>query len=1076
MNVAQWLRQLGLDRYEAVFRENDVSAEVLPSLTADDLKELGVASVGHRRRLLEAIAALSADPEPAGEQSLPSQTIGPSTNDGTYGSAAERRQVCVMFCDIAGFAALSSRLDPEDLSAVIRQYQSRVTETIVHFGGFVARYVGDGILIYFGWPEAHEANAERAVRGGLAVIDAIGRSLVRMGSIQVRIGIATGLVVVGEPIGDGEARQHTAIGETPNLAARLQGLANPNSVVIDAATRRQIGGLFDCRDLGLVALKGLPGPVPAWEVIEATEIESRFEAMHANTITPLIGREEELDLLLRRWRQAKDGEGQLVLLCGEPGIGKSRLIAALEERLLDEPHISMRYFCSPHHQDSAFYPIVTRWERDLKFARGDTPREKLQKLEATLTRRGTSLEDVARIADFLSLPTDADRYPPLDFNPQRRKEKNLDALIRLLTDRAHRRPVLMLFEDAHWADASTLGLLDWTIGQLTNLPVLFVVSFRPEFRPPWAGLAVASLITLKRLTQGQAAKLAAEIMVERTLSSRLLEQIVSQTDGVPLFIEELTKAVLEGAEQPDGQFARLKVPTTLQASLIARFDRLPAAKQVAQVGAAIGREFAHTLLAAVAKIPEAQLTHGIDTLVASGLAFQRGVPPDAVYTFKHALVRDAAYNTLLRGPRKELHASIGSAIEEQFPEIGDMQPEILAHHFVEAGLVDRAIEWSRRAGLRNVARSAHAEALVHFASALDLLAKGPPSEQRDLSELDLTLDFAVPLLAIHGYGALRVEQCALRATELSDKLLEAPGRFAARRLAWNSCLMRQPVAKTVAFARDLIWLADKDPDAAKQAVAHRALGYSLLVAGEFREAGDILDRGAAFADTISGGEFTVYGEHPSIVCRIYSAKARIVTGSPVAGARLVDEAVTYARRDGSAHSLAWALGVAAFIFQIHNEPATAARFASETIDVARRHHLAQWLSLGERCMGWAMCQLGDATAGLELQLQGVQNWNETGAMLHTTHCHVPLVEAYLQQGQTDEARVHLDIAHAHRAAYGEDYLAAEIERLEGLLRHHQRDGAAGGRRASGPVTGHSAPAGRPYVRTAHGDHVRACAG
>jgi class 3 adenylate cyclase len=1039
MDIAHWLRTLGLERYEAAFRKNDVGAVVLPSLTAEDLKELGVTSVGHRRQLLEAIAVLRTEAMSEGGPAGRALPIATSANDGKSASTAERRPVTVMFCDVVGFTALSSRLDPEDLSAVIRSYQSCIAETIPRFGGFIARYVGDGVLIYFGWPEAHEADAEQAVRAALAVVDAIGQTASQTESLQIRIGIATGLVVVGESIGTGEARQQTAIGETPNLAARLQSIAEPNGVVVDAATRRQIGGLFNCRHLGLIALKGLPELVPSWQVIEQAAIESRFQALHASTATPLIGRDEEFELLLRRWRQAKEGEGQLVLLSGEPGIGKSRLIAALEERLCLEPHENLRYFCSPHHQDSALYPIVTRWERDLRFARGDTPQERLRKLEAALTPPGTSLEDVALIAELLSLPID-NSYPTFNFNPQRRKEKIFEALIRGLTNRARRQPVLMLFEDAHWADASSLELLDKVIALLTDLPVLLIVSLRPEFHPPWLGFAVASVITLRRLTQRQGAQLAERILVERVLSPTLLDQIVTRADGIPLFIEELTKAVLEGAEKLDT--ASIEVPATLQASLIARLGRVPEAKRVAQIGSAIGRAFAHTLLTAVAEMPEAQLTNGIDTLVASGLAFRRGKPPDADYTFKHALVRDAAYSTLLRSQRQELHTRIGKVFEEHFAETVDTQPELLAHHFTQAGLTDRAIEYWRRAGLRSVVRSAHSEAGAHFGFALDLLGKRPPSEQRDALEHDLMLELAVPLIAVHGFGALRVEECALRAMALSGKLHGLPSRFAAHRLAWNSCLMRQPVPRTVALARELIALADHDKSPAKLAVAHRALGYSLLVAGEFPEAAEILARGAALADTISDHEFAVYGEHPSMVCRAYGGQAKIVTGFPTSGAQLVEEAVARARRAENAHSLAWALAVAAHIFQVHHEPQRTARFASEAMDTARDHHLPQWLALGERCMGWAMHQLGNFDAGLTLQLQGIARWTDTGAMLHLTHCEVHFVESLLREGQIGEARVHLDAARAHWERYSEAYLAAEIDRLEGVLLGHEQAAAA----------------------------------
>ncbi|MFL5284372.1 MAG: ATP-binding protein, partial [Rhodopila sp.] len=756
MDVANWLHSLDLRQYEAAFLENAVTFDLLPSLTADDLKDLGVTAVGHRRRILNAVAELQTAVAAA------DAIAGSAAEERVFATAAERRQLSVMFCDVIDYTALSVRLDPEDLNAIIRNYQARVASIIARYGGFIADYLGDGVLIYFGWPDAHEANAERAVRAALAITETIGQTPVHLEPVRVRIGIATGLVVIGEPLGVGESRHPTAIGETPNLAARLQALAPPDGIVIDVATRRQIGGLFLSKDLGLVTLKGLPEPLSVWQVMSEADVESRFEALRADNMAPLIGREEELDLLLRRWRQAVRGDGQAVLLSGEPGIGKSRLIAALEERLDDEAHISLRYFSSPHHQDSALYPVIARWEHDLHFIRDETTTEKLRKLETALAKLQTSPEDIALIADLLSVPVD-DRYPSVNLTPQLKKERTFEALLRSLVQRARRQPVLMVFEDAHWTDASTIDLLDRVVRMLSDLPILLLVSFRPEFRPSWTGLAFVNLITLRRLTHRQAIKLAEHVVVTDTLSPAILERIVKQTDGVPLFIEELTKTVLENVDRSDPQLRSVEVPQTLQASLVARLDKLPAAKQIAQIGAVVGRDFTHSLLAAAAKVSEAQLSAGIDALVDSGLAFRRGVGSQAVYTFKHALVRDAAYSTLLRSQRQDVHARIANALEAEFPVLVETQPELLAHHLAQAGLTGQAIEYWRRAGLRSIAKSAHTEAGAHFSTALDLLKQFPTGELRNARELDLTLNLAVPLIAVHGFGSQRVEDCAMQA-------------------------------------------------------------------------------------------------------------------------------------------------------------------------------------------------------------------------------------------------------------------------------------------------------------------------
>jgi class 3 adenylate cyclase len=490
MNVAAWLQGLGLERYAQAFRDNEIDWEVLPKLTSEDLREIGVAAIGHRRKLLDAIAALGAD--------TPTAAVTAASPDAPAPADAERRQLTVMFCDLVGSTELSARLDPEDLREVIAAYHRAVTNVVGGFDGFVAKYMGDGVLVYFGYPRAHEDDAERAVRAGLGVIDAVGRLDVKSVEPQARVGIATGLVVVGDLLGEGSAQEQSVVGETPNLAARLQALAEPDAVVIAAGTRRLVGDLFEYRDLGVVEVRGLAGPVPAWQVLGPSVVASRFEALRGSTLTPLVGRDEEIDLLLRRWARARAGDGQVVLVSGEPGIGKSRITAALEERLHAEPHLRLRYFCSSYHQDSALYPFIDQLGRAAGFARDDPPPARLQKLEALLAGAAPLDEYVALLAELLALPA-SERHPLPNLSPQRKKERTLEALIRQLEGLARQQPVVIVFEDAHWTDPTSRELLDLFVEKVRSLPVLLIVTFRLEFQPPWIGQPQVSMLALNRL-------------------------------------------------------------------------------------------------------------------------------------------------------------------------------------------------------------------------------------------------------------------------------------------------------------------------------------------------------------------------------------------------------------------------------------------------------------------------------------------------------------------------------------------------------------------------------------------------
>jgi class 3 adenylate cyclase len=759
--IADWLEKLGMSEYTQSFTEHGIDVSVLRDLTDQDLKDIGI-PLGHRRKILAAIGELTGT-----ARATPKFATGkePGTD------AAERRQITVMFSDLVGSTALSTRMDPEDLREVISAYQKCVADTVQHFGGFVARYMGDGVLVYFGYPQAHEDDAERAIRAGLELVKAV-TELKSRASLKARVGIATGVVVVGDLIGAGETQERGIVGETPNLAARLQGIAEPNMVVICDSTRRLVGNLFELEDLGPTDLKGLARPARAWAALRASSVASRFEALHATGLTTLVGRDEESKLLLRRWLRAKSGEGQVVLLSGEAGIGKSRLTAALLESLATEPHARLRYFCSPQHTDSTFYPIIGQMERAAGLVRDDTPQARLDKLDAVLAQTSTSIEDVALFAEMLSLPNDG-RYPTLELTPEQRRQKTLDALILQIQALTRSSPVLMIFEDAHWTDPTSLEAFGRAVDRIVTLPVLLIVTFRPEFDPPWIGRPHVTALAINRLAQREVGAMIDHLVGDKVLPEGIRQDIIERTDGIPLFVEEMTKAVLEASSEGAAENAAAAVPlpasavpASLHASLNARLDRLGDAKEVAQIGAAIGREFSHALVAAVARQPEAELGSAVNRLIAAGLLFRQGVPPHATYLFKHSLVRDAAYGTLLRQSRRALHARIAETLESQFADIAERQPELLARHCTEAGLIEKAATLWGKAGQRSLERSALVEATEQLTRALTQIATLPATPALRREQIKLQVAIITPLMHVKGYAAPETKAAAERARVL----------------------------------------------------------------------------------------------------------------------------------------------------------------------------------------------------------------------------------------------------------------------------------------------------------------------
>ncbi len=1038
IDIGDWLRSIGLSQYEAAFRDNEVDNEVLRSLTADDLKDLGVTLVGHRRKILAAIAELSASATASAARNAEHLPLVKASH-----TAAERRQLTVLFCDLAGSTAMSARLDPEDMREVIRAYQDVCSGVIARYDGFVAKFMGDGVLAYFGFPRAHEDDAERAVRAGLDLTDAVAGLQARgREALRTRIGVATGIVVVGDLVGQGSAQEQAVIGDTPNLAARLQASAEPGGVVIADQTRRLLGGAFELKALNLQDLKGFDGPVRAWAVLREAETETRFEASRSSRMTPFVGREPEVALLIERWRDACSGEGKVALLSGEAGIGKSRILATLRERVADEQHLAIRYQCSPHHVNDAFHPIASQIWRAAEFTSDEPPGARLQKLDAMARRsRLEPREIVPLLASLCSVPLEG-RYPQFEMAPAEQKERLVAALLALFEGLTMEAPLLALLEDAHWIDPSSLEVFSRLIDRIPKLRAFLVITYRPEFVPPWVGQAHVHSLQLSRFGRRYALAMIDRVAGGRKLPAEVLEQIVAKTDGVPLFVEELTKTVLESGllRADNGSYVLasaltpLAIPSTLQDSLMARLDRLAPIKEIAQIGATIGREFPYNLLEAVSPIQGPALRDALGQLITAGLIFSHGTLPEATYTFKHALVQDTAYATLLKSRRQQLHQRIAESLRDQFPERAEREPGIVAHHFTRAGLPRIAVEWWGRAGDRAMHRFANHEAALSYVNGLDLMTDLPGTEERDRQELAFRLALGPALLAARGYASDQVERNYQEASRLAEVLSDREAAFTSARGQWHYLYDRSQLDHALALAERLRAIGTEDSNTEKSSLALRAVGSTLMSKGEFARAIEAFELGISHGSQAPLGScFAHHGEEPHIVALQYKGLSLAVRGYPDSGLASAQSALSLAKTFNFPLMVAFASTAVGMVFMLRREYGPCAALVREQIEFCSEQGFVFWSAAHEILHGASRACLDGDTDGVTQLKEGIQSWERTGAALHIPTWSSYLAEAALRVSDLDcaEKAVLNGIATSER--HGDAFALADLKRLAGRV-------------------------------------------
>jgi class 3 adenylate cyclase/tetratricopeptide (TPR) repeat protein len=1051
-DIQDWLEQVGLEKYGAVFAEHEITLEILPDLTEPDIDRLALPT-GPRRRMMIAIQALRAtraqppirSPETPVAQPTPSHD-------------AERRQLTVMFCDLVGSTALAERLDSEEYHKLMRAYRTKGGEVVARYEGHLAQYLGDGLMVYFGWPRAHEDDAERCLRAALEIVLAV-KGVSAEPRLAVRIGVATGTVVVGEASRTAIGEAKLAVGGTPNLAARLQGLAGPDEVVIARATRRLVGDSFDLTDLGPCTLKDIAEPVRAWRVEALRRTEGRFEAAReGSTLTPLVGREEDVALILRAWHQARDGEGCVVLVGGVPGIGKSRLTHVLREQLADEPYTALRYQCSPYHINSALYPIIERVESIAGFNREDTTEQKLDKMERLLTGSPAQFAESAPLfAAMLSLPTE--RYPPVDLSPQKRKEKTLEALAYQVEALSRRQPVLMVFEDAHWIDPTSHEALDVLVPRIHALSVLLVVTYRPEYitlwpeyMRRWTGQPHVTTLGLGRLGRRRGVELVDRVTQGMALPAEVLEHIVAHTDGVPLFVEELTKSVLESGllREAGDQYTLqrplppLAIPTSLRGSLLARLDHLRSVKDIIEIGACIGRQFSHELLARISAPGDARLEEALSKLIEAGLVYRRGAPPDATYTFKHALVQEEAYASLVKGERQLLHARIAEVLEEDFGDRVANEPELLAHHHTESGNFAAAIRRWCEAGKLAAHRVALREAASHFKKGLSLIEQVPPSSERDGLELSIREPFNAAWTALNGWAEAEISENAKAILELTMRQGGSQTPGTGLWAIWVNTTTQGRIKDSLEWADRLLAEGDRVGDIDLQIFGRGAAMISHFYLGQLREARKRGNQVLKLYDPQQAGRWMQVTAHDlKTLVGVWSCQWTWMLGFPDKAVRLSDERDAHARRLGDPFNLGFALTLGAYVFDYRCEPARLLERIREVERLEREHSVPFMKQvMVPQVEGLAQLRSGQLTESISSLRRGLENWNKRGGHSRVPYLKSALAEALALQGNLDAALEMIDecLEQIARSGWEERSHLAEVLRLKGWMLMRQGHG------------------------------------